>query len=113
MYRKFLLYSNAEETPMRFHHVLTSYLEIDDDGENEDCGQQVHEVGQVLSVECLTQGTHFVLSSGQQMEKGNDGTLKLRTWEQKKQNELNFNSMIPWLISNWWWHIMKIRGGCQ
>lgn len=40
-------------------------------------GDEVHKVGKVLSVEGLSQRTHFVSPRGQQMEESNDCSLKL------------------------------------
>ena len=57
--------------------VESNHLEVDDDGKDEDGGQQVHEVGQVLAVEGLAQGAHLVLARGQQVEQGDDGALEL------------------------------------
>lgn len=57
--------------------VLPAHLEVYDHSEHKDGGDEVHEVGQVLSVEGLSQSTHFVCPSGQQMEKRNDCSLKL------------------------------------
>lgn len=58
------------------------HLEVDDNGEDKDGGHQVHQVGQVLPVEGLTQGAHLVISRGQQVEEGNDGSLKLSACKQ-------------------------------
>ena len=54
-----------------------TYLEVYDDAEDEDGGHEVHEVGQVLPVEGLSQGPHLVLAGGQQVEEGNHSTLEL------------------------------------
>lgn len=45
-------------------------LEVYYYSKNEDGGEQVHQVGQVLTVESLTESSDFVLSGGQEMEQG-------------------------------------------
>lgn len=57
--------------------VLSANLEVYDHCKHKDGGDEVHKVGQVLSVEGLSQGTHLVCAGGQQMEESNDGSLKL------------------------------------
>ena len=57
-------------------------LEVDDDGKHQHCGQQVHQVRQVLAVESLAEATHFILTSGQQMKQSDHGSLKLRSYKQ-------------------------------
>lgn len=52
-------------------------LEVDDGGEDQESGQQVHHVGQVLAVEGLVQGTLLVGPGQEQVEQGDDGTLEL------------------------------------
>jgi len=52
-------------------------LEVYDDSEDENGGHEVHEVGQVLPVEGLSQSSHLVLAGGQQVEEGNHSTLEL------------------------------------
>jgi len=54
-------------------------LEVDDNGEDKDCCKQVHQVWQILAVESLTQATHLVLTSCQQVKQSNHRTFKLRT----------------------------------
>ena len=54
-----------------------TYLEVYDDSEDENGGHEVHEVGQVLPVEGLSQSPHLVLAGGQQVEEGNHSTLEL------------------------------------
>ncbi|GMT25660.1 hypothetical protein PFISCL1PPCAC_16957 [Pristionchus fissidentatus] len=56
--------------------VDTEALQIDDDSEHEDGGHQVHEVGKVLSVEGLTESTDLVVSGGEEVEEGDDGSLE-------------------------------------
>lgn len=54
-------------------------LEVDDGGEDSESGQQVHDVGEVLSVESLLEGTLLVGPGHQEVEEGDDGTLELGT----------------------------------
>lgn len=63
----------------------TTYLEVYHYSKDEYCGDEVHEVGQVLSVEGLSQSTHFVRASGQQVEKSNDRSFKFCAWEHKPE----------------------------
>lgn len=57
--------------------VHSESLEVYHHTENEDGGEQIHQVGQVLSVESLSQSSDLVLSGGQQMEEGNHRSLEL------------------------------------
>merc|ERR1719323_1635359 len=52
-------------------------LEVYHHTKDENCGKEIHQVGQVLSVESLSQGSNFVLSCCQKMEEGNHCSLKL------------------------------------
>ena len=52
-------------------------LEVYDYSKHEDCGDEVHKVGQVLPVEGLPQRSHLVSAGGQQMKQSDDGALKL------------------------------------
>ena len=54
------------------------HLEVDDHGEDDERGEQVHQVGQVLAVEGLPQRAHLVLPRGQEVEQRDDGALELR-----------------------------------
>lgn len=58
---------------------MCTNLEVDDDSEDEDGGHQVHEVGQVLAVESLTESADLVVAGGEQVEESNDGSLELGT----------------------------------
>lgn len=57
----------------------TEALEVDHSGENEESGQQVHDVGEVLAVESLTKSALLVGPGQEKVEEGNDGTLELGT----------------------------------
>merc|ERR1719237_1663001 len=52
-------------------------LEVYDDAEDENCGHEVHDVGEVLPVERLAKGPDLVLSGGEQVEERDDGALEL------------------------------------
>lgn len=52
-------------------------LQVDNGGEDQEGGQQVHDVGEVLAVESLTQSTLLVGPGQQKVEQGDDGTLEL------------------------------------
>jgi len=51
-------------------------LEVDDHAKDEDCSAKVHQIGQVLAVESLTQSTHLILPCGKKVEQSNDCALK-------------------------------------
>ena len=54
-------------------------MEVDDDQENNNGGQEVHQVGQVWAVEGLVQSANLVGLGCQKMEKCNDSSLELGT----------------------------------
>jgi hypothetical protein len=58
---------------------LKTYLEVDDDENDNDGGDQVHKVWSVLSVESLLQAIELVWLSQQKVEESNDSSLKLST----------------------------------
>lgn len=64
------------KTARRVHRTV-AYLEVDDDGKDEHGGEEVHQVGQVLAVEGFAQRSHLIVTSGQEMEEGNDATFEL------------------------------------
>jgi len=49
-------------------------LEIYDNRKDQNGGQKVHQVGQVLAVESFTESANLVLTGSQQVEKGNHST---------------------------------------
>ena len=53
------------------------HLEVDDDEEHQHGGQQVGHVGEVLPVERLPEGPHFVHSSDEEVEQGDYCALEL------------------------------------
>lgn len=57
----------------------TEALEVDDSSEDEESRKQVHDVRQVLAIECLAQRTLLVGPCEQEMEERNDCTLEFRT----------------------------------
>ena len=52
-------------------------MEVDNDEEHSDSCHQVHQVGEVLSVESLTETPNFVGSGGKEMEESDNGSLEL------------------------------------
>lgn len=52
-------------------------LEVDDQGEDEHCGEEVHNVGQSLSVKRLLERSGLVVPGEEEVEEGNDSALKL------------------------------------
>lgn len=61
-----------------------TYLEIDDNSKDEDGGNQVHEVREILAVECLSKGSDLVCAGGQQVEQSNDGTFEFHPCGQSR-----------------------------
>ena len=61
----------------KLHIKLT--LEVDDHGEDNNGGDQVHAVGQVLSVESLAKGKLLVGPGDEEVDKADNGTLELGT----------------------------------
>lgn len=66
--------------------MLPAHLEVYDHCKNKDCGDEVHEVRQVLPVEGLSEGSHFVRAGGQEMKESNDGSLELSTWVTNRES---------------------------
>jgi hypothetical protein len=58
-------------------NVDTETLEVNDNNEHNDGCEQVGDVGEVLSVEGLLEGASLILTSDQQMEESDNGTLEL------------------------------------
>ena len=54
-------------------------LEVDDNSEDSDGGDQVHDVGETLAPEGLTKSAALVVPGEEEMEEGDDGTLELGT----------------------------------
>lgn len=63
--------------PDREHN--SESLEVHDNEENQHCSKEVGDIGEVLAVEGLTQSPYFVCPCYQQVEQGNDRSLKLCT----------------------------------
>ena len=55
----------------------TETLEVDDNGENNNGGDEVHDVGETITPECFTESTTLVVPGEEEVEEGDDGTLKL------------------------------------
>lgn len=79
----FIITPGFREVPAACQQRLSPYLKVYDDSKDEHCGDQVHEVGQVLPVEGFPQSSHFVRPSGQKMEESDDGSLEFCAWERK------------------------------
>ena len=54
-----------------------NYLEVDHYTKDEDCGEEIHQVGKVLPVEGLPEGPDLVLPRGEEVEQRDHGALKL------------------------------------
>ena len=52
------------------------YLEVDHYTEDEDGGEEIHQVGEVLPVERLPEGPDLVLSGGEEVEQSDHGALE-------------------------------------
>lgn len=80
----FIITPGFREVPAACKQSLRPHLKVYDDSKDEHCGDQVHEVGQVLSVEGFPQRSHFVRPSGQKMEESDDGSLEFCAWDREK-----------------------------
>ena len=56
-----------------------TYLEVNDDQDDNDGGYQVGNVRSVLPIEGLLDGVKLVLLGQEEVEKGDDGSLELST----------------------------------
>ena len=72
-----------------------THLEIDDHRKDKDGGDEVHEVGEVLAVECLPQGSDLVGAGGQQVEQRDDGALELHSCYGGERGQLRAAPGIP------------------
>jgi hypothetical protein len=54
-------------------------LKVDDDGKDSESGDKIHHIRKALTPECLSKGAALIIPSEEKVEKGNDGTLKLRS----------------------------------
>ena len=75
------LYSNSLK--VRSKYINAIYLEVYNHGKYEHSGEKVHQIWEILSVECFPQTPDLILSGGQQVEQGNDCSFKLSTWSKK------------------------------
>lgn len=55
----------------------TETLEVDNSGENDKSSNEVHDVGEVLAVECLVQSALLIRPSEQEVEESNDSAFEL------------------------------------
>lgn len=63
--------------PVGFYRYLdTEALEVDDSGENDDGGDEVHDIGQATTPESLTKSTALVVPCEEKVEEGNESTLE-------------------------------------
>lgn len=67
--------------------IIPTDLEINDNCKDKDGGNQIHEVGKILTVKGLTKSSDFVCASSQKMEQSNDGSLKFHALERKRKNK--------------------------
>ncbi len=74
-------YTHARAQAPKVHTYMYTYLEVYNDAEYEHSSHEVHEIGEVLSVESFPQSLDFVGPGGKKMEKRDHSTLKLRSWE--------------------------------
>lgn len=65
--------------------IIPTDLEVNDNCKDKDGGNQIHEVGKVLTVKGLTKSSDFVCASGQKVEQSNDGSLKFHALERKRK----------------------------
>lgn len=56
----------------------TETLEVDDGCKNEEGCKEVHDIGQILAVECFMESTLLVWPGKQQVEEGDNGSLEFR-----------------------------------
>lgn len=56
--------------------IHSETLEVDDNEEDKDGSEEVHQVGEVLSVESFVESSDFILFSRQKMEERNDCAFK-------------------------------------
>lgn len=72
--------STLTTEPVRLDRNLDAEtLEIDNNGENDYGGDQVHDVGETVAPEGLTEGTPLVVPGEEEMEEGDDGAFELGT----------------------------------
>ena len=57
----------------------TEALEVDDSGEDDGGGDEVHNVGKATAPESLTKSTALVVPSEEEMEEGNESTFEFRS----------------------------------
>ena len=52
--------------------LVCTYLEVDDDGKDQNGGKQIHQIGQILTVERFAECANFVGARSQEMEECDD-----------------------------------------
>ena len=71
----FVIITDPLSLLFRFSRNAT-YLEVNNDEDDHDSGQQIGQVGGVLSVEGVLEGIDLVALGEQEVEQSNDGTLE-------------------------------------
>ena len=59
--------------------VIMTYLEVNDDQDDNDCGYQVGDVRRVLPIECLLDSVKLIRLGQEEVEKCDDGSFKFGT----------------------------------
>mmetsp|Transcript_22397 Transcript_22397/g.33091 ORF Transcript_22397/g.33091 Transcript_22397/m.33091 type:complete len:213 (+) Transcript_22397:683-1321(+) len=59
--------------------IHTPSLEVNDNDKDQHSGQEIGQVGKILTVQCLLEGTKLVTSGNHEMEEGNNSSFKLST----------------------------------
>lgn len=57
----------------------TETLEVDDNGENNNSGDEVHDVGETITPECFTESTALVVPGEEEVEERNEGAFEFRS----------------------------------
>jgi hypothetical protein len=69
--------STLSTEPVRLDRDLdTEALKVDDGGENDDGGDEVHDVGEATTPESLTKSATLVVPGEEEVEEGNESTLE-------------------------------------
>ena len=71
--------SLSAESVRLYRDLDTESLKVDNGGENDGGGNEVHNVWKASTPEGLTEGTALVVPSEEEMEEGNESTLEFRS----------------------------------
>lgn len=85
--RKQMTLSTSIQTVLQSLFIPTD-LKINYNSKDKDGGNQIHKVGEILTVKGLAKSSDFVCASSQKMEQSNDGSLKFHALEGKRKNKL-------------------------